>query len=205
MAFHSYINPLFLICPVPMPPTLDSCSLTHSQRETENLQEQEMRTIKPRQSLLSCLSDDPSLRENWNWSNREAYKTLNSEEILSQGLKCLSRTSEIRKWPNSRLYTRSSKQSKKQTLMKMSDKRPLTNTPLKSTLLTHNSEALSNKVNMQHSLLESETSQPLQGIPMEMSTGQEGNHTEKDQIGMKLGDSCTIYKENLQGSADTGH
>lgn len=135
-----------------MPTTSDSRSLTLSQREMENLQDQEMRTSKPRQTLLSHLLDGPICRENQNQNNKEIDIAPNSEVILFQGLKHTFKTSETRRWPNLRLFTRSYKLSNKQTLMNMSDEQPLMNTPLKLISLTRSNIVQNNVENMQHKL-----------------------------------------------------
>ena len=159
-----------------MPLTLDDCSLTCSQREMENLWGQEMRTTQTRLSLLSDLSDNPNIRENWSQDNEEMDKPLISEETSLQGLNHSSRTSGTRKWPNLRLYFRSYKPFEKQTLMKMSDELPLKSIPLESILLTHNSEVPSNRENTQPSWQELKMDPLLQGMPLEMRTSQDESH-----------------------------
>ena len=161
-----------------MPLTLDDCSLTRSQREMENLWGQEMRTTQTRLSLLSHLSDNPNIRKNWSQDNEEMDKPLISEETSLQGLNHSSRTSGTRKWPNLRLYFRSYKPFEKQTLMKMSDKLPLTwkSIPLESILSTHNSEVLRNRENTQLSWQELKMDPLLQGMPLEMRTSQDESH-----------------------------
>ena len=186
-----------------MPNTLDSRSLTLSQREMENLQDQEMRMFQLRQTLLSCLSEAPIGNKNENQSNQEMSKILNSEEILLQELKHLSKTSETRKWQNSRLFTGSYELSKKQTSMNKSDRQPSTNTPPRWTSSTHSNVALNNAENMQLSLLEWEMNKPVQEIPTETYPNREERSVGRDPTIMKPENSCVTYEENSQGSVDT--
>jgi hypothetical protein len=176
-------------------PTIsDSRNLTLSPREMENAQAQ---------TLLSCLSDRLDDKQNLNLDKEEENKAKDLEEISLPELTRLSRTSEIRKWPKSRLFTKSCELPKRQMSMSKSDKQPLTTMPLRSTSLMVNDEAPNNEANMQHSWLESamRLGEPPQGSQIEIDLYEE-KPNEKNQMKTRPADSCESFAESSRKSVD---
>ena len=159
-----------------------------------------MRTIPPKQTLLSCLSNRLDGQQDLNL-DREESTTQDSEETLLPDLTSFSETSEIRKWPKSMLFTKSCKLSKRQTLMNMSDKQLLMTMLLRSTSLMDGSKALNNGVNMQRNWLESAMRESPQENQTE--TGHcKGGPNERNQMMMRLADFCKTFEESSQESTD---
>jgi len=131
-----------------MPTILDSCDLTLSLREMENLN-------NPSETdPTSCLLDMDD-GQGLDFDEEKESKTKISGETSLQELNRLSKTSETRKWPKSKLFIKSCELLKKQTLMNKSDKQPLMTMQHKSTSLMHSNVVPNNKVNMWLNWLES--------------------------------------------------
>ena len=186
-----------------MLPTSDNHSLTLSQREMENLGPQETEELRSRATLLSCLLDRPYNEQRKDWNSERTDQTLTSDEISLPELKCSSKASETKKWPNSRLFSKSYELSKKQMLMNTSDKQPMRSTPPRLTSLTRNDVALSNAENMPHSLPALEKNQRCQetGTTLNAVIGEE-SRLETDRTLTKLGNSYVTYERNSPGSVD---